>query len=61
MYSYLKESRKYTTFAIVIAITFLHRQYSIGNIQYKVMCGVLDVYCMKYGVWGMNHLKKMMI
>ena len=27
------------------------------NIQYKVMCGALDVYCMKYGVWAINHLK----
>ena len=34
-----------------------HRQYSIRNIQYKVMCGVLDVLCMKYGAWAINHLK----
>ena len=34
-----------------------YRQYFTRNIQHEVMYGVLDVYCMKYGVWAINHLR----
>ena len=33
------------------------RHYIIENTQFRVMYGVMDVYCMKYGVWDINHLK----
>ena len=33
------------------------RHYIIGNSQFRVMYGVMVVYCMKYGVWDINHLK----
>ena len=33
------------------------RHYIIKNTQFRVMYGVMDVYCMKYGVWDIHHLK----
>ena len=33
------------------------RHYIIENTQFRVMYGVMDVYCMKYGVWDIHHLK----
>ena len=33
------------------------RRCIIENTQFRVMYGVMDVYCMKYGVWGINHLR----
>ena len=41
----------------IATIMYIYRQYFIRNIQLKVMCGALDVYCMKYGVWVTNHFK----
>ena len=44
----------------VTAVYHVHmhiRQYFTRSILYKVMCGVLDVSCMKYGAWGTDHLK----
>ena len=43
-----------------IIVRVSYRQYITKNFQHKVMCGVLDVYCMKYGVWAINHLKILM-
>ena len=33
------------------------RQYITKNTQFRVMYGVMDALCMKYGVWDINHLK----
>ena len=33
------------------------RHYIVENTQFRVMYGVMDVYCMKYGVWDINHFK----
>jgi len=36
---------------------FLHfRHYIIESIQFKVTCGVMELCCMKYGAWDINHL-----
>ena len=35
----------------------IYRQYITGNTQFRVMYGVMDVLCMKYGVWDVSHLK----
>ena len=33
------------------------RHYFTENTQFRVMHGVMDVLCMKYGVWDVSHLK----
>ena len=33
------------------------RHFTSGSIQFSVMCGVMDVYYMRYGVWDTNHMK----
>ena len=38
----------------------LSQQYISKNFQFKVMCGVLDVYYMKYGAWDISHMKILM-
>ena len=35
---------------------FQFRQYITGNILVRVMCGVMELYYMKYGVWDVNHM-----
>ena len=42
-------------------VTFQFRQFFIRSIQHRVMYGVLGVYCMKYGVWDISHLKILMV
>ena len=33
------------------------RHYITENTQFRVTYGVMDVCCMKYGVWDINHLR----
>ena len=39
------------------SLLIIHRHYITENTQFRVMYGVMDVYCMKYGVWDINHLR----
>ena len=36
---------------------YYFRHYITENTQFRVMYGVMDVLCMKYGVWDVSHLK----
>ena len=38
-----------------------YRHYITENTQFRVMYGVMDVYCMKYGVWDIDRLKNQLI
>ena len=35
----------------------LCRHYIIENTQFRVIYGVMDVYCMKYGVWEVSLMR----
>ena len=46
------------TLATILAFCIC-RPYIISNTQSIVMYGVMDVSCMKYGVWDVNHFKSL--
>jgi len=50
-----------STSVSIINLLLYFRQHITRNTQPKVMCGVMDVYCMRYGVWGVNHLRSYQI
>ena len=37
------------------------RHYITKSTQFRVMYGVMDVYCMKYGVWGVSHMESLIM
>ena len=50
----------------LIAVVYKHVLYSIrhftsGSTRFKVMCGVMDLWYMRYGVWGIDRLKMYLI
>ncbi len=42
-------------------IVYFHRLSITGSIPVPVMCGVMELSCMRYGVWDTNLLKMLKI
>ena len=48
---------RYNNNVMYIIYLLTCRHYIIENTQFRVMYGVMDVLCMKYGVWDVDHSK----